>query len=164
MNREVQSCAVPARWRACPVRSPRPCSTSFRASGRPVRSTLPAGDSTPEIAAWAQQHLGTGTRVVSDGLTCFHGVTAAGCVHEPVVAGEPLSSARSFDRGIQFSATSRTPCAAPTIRIVPSMPSDISRSSSTVSIIASTCLTSSRDLSTWRSGRRRCRYGYSSYA
>ena len=32
----------PARWRACSVRSPRPCSTSFRASGRPVRSTSPA--------------------------------------------------------------------------------------------------------------------------
>ena len=40
-----------------------------------------------EIAAWAQLHLGTGTRVVSDGLACFHGVTAAGCVHEPVVVG-----------------------------------------------------------------------------
>ena len=39
----------------------------------------------------------------------------------------------------------------------PSMLSDISRSSSTGSIVASTCLTSSRDLSTWRSGRRRCR-------
>ena len=38
-------------------------------------------------AAWAQLHLGTGTRVVSDGLACFHGVTAAGCVHESVVVG-----------------------------------------------------------------------------
>ena len=53
---------------------------------------------------------------------------------------------------------------APTMRFVPSMLSDISRSSSIVSIVASTCLTSSRDLSTWRSGRRRCRNGYSSYA
>ena len=52
-----------------------------------MRSTSPAGDSTPEIAAWAQQHLDTGTRVVSDGSACFHGVTAAGCVHEPVVVG-----------------------------------------------------------------------------
>ena len=24
-----------------------------------------------EIAAWAQEHLGAGTRVVSDGLACF---------------------------------------------------------------------------------------------
>ena len=40
-----------------------------------------------EITAWAQQHLGTGTRVVSDGLACFHGVTAAGCAHEKIVVG-----------------------------------------------------------------------------
>ena len=31
--------------------------------------------------------LGAGTRAVPDGLACFHGVTAAGCVHEPVVVG-----------------------------------------------------------------------------
>ena len=41
----------PARWCACAVRSPRPCSTSFGASGRPVRSTSPAGDSTPTSSA-----------------------------------------------------------------------------------------------------------------
>ena len=40
-----------------------------------------------EIAAWAQQHLSTGTRVVSDGLACFNGVSAAGCSHDKVVVG-----------------------------------------------------------------------------
>ena len=40
-----------------------------------------------EIAAWAQHHLSPGTQVLSDGLACFHGVTAAGCVHESVVMG-----------------------------------------------------------------------------
>ena len=40
-----------------------------------------------EIAAWAQQHLSPGTQVLSDGLSCFNGVTAAGCVHEPMVTG-----------------------------------------------------------------------------
>ena len=40
-----------------------------------------------EIAAWAQQHLSPGTQVLSDGLACFNGVTAAGCVHEPMVTG-----------------------------------------------------------------------------
>ena len=34
-----------------------------------------------------QQHLSPGTQVLSDGLTCFNGVTAAGCVHEPMVTG-----------------------------------------------------------------------------
>ena len=40
-----------------------------------------------EIAAWAQQHLNAGTRVVSDGLPCFNAVTAAGCSHDKVVVG-----------------------------------------------------------------------------
>ncbi len=40
-----------------------------------------------EIAAWAQQHLDPGTQVLCDGLTCFNGVTVAGCVHEPMVTG-----------------------------------------------------------------------------
>ena len=37
--------------------------------------------------SWAQQHLNSGTQVLSDGLACFNGVTAAGCVHEPMVTG-----------------------------------------------------------------------------
>ena len=56
----------------------------------------------------------------------------------------------------RFSATSRTPCAAPTMRFAPSMRSDIWRSSSTGSIGASTCPTSSPDWSTWRCEPRRC--------
>ena len=47
---------------------------------------------TTEITAWAQQHLSTGTRVVSDGLACFHGVTAAGCAHEKIVVGSGRAS------------------------------------------------------------------------
>ena len=52
-----------------------------------MKLTVVEGFRLTEIAAWAQLHLGTGTRVVSDGLACFHGVTAAGCVHESVVVG-----------------------------------------------------------------------------
>ena len=52
-----------------------------------MKLTVVEGFRLTEIAAWAQLHLGKGTRVVSDGLACFHGVTAAGCVHEPVVVG-----------------------------------------------------------------------------
>ena len=40
-----------------------------------------------EIAAWAQRHLSAGTRVVSDGLACCHGVSAAGCAHDKLVVG-----------------------------------------------------------------------------
>ena len=57
--------------------------------GHPLRMklTVVGGFRLTEIAAWAQQHLRTGTRVVSDGLACFNGVTALGCVHEPIVVG-----------------------------------------------------------------------------
>ena len=58
----------------------------------------------------------------------------------------------------------RTKAKIPSMRFGPSMLSDISRSSSTGSIAASTCPTSSRDWSTWRSERRQCRKSYSSYA
>ena len=87
-----------SRWRAKvgasavaahPAR--RPLSPPSRPTSRDTRCawklTVVEGFRLSEIAAWAQLHLGTGTRVVSDGLACFHGVTAAGCVHEPVVVG-----------------------------------------------------------------------------
>ena len=43
-----------------------------------MKLTVVEGFRTTEIVSQAQQHLSTGTRVVSDGLACFHGVTAAG--------------------------------------------------------------------------------------
>ena len=52
-----------------------------------MKLTVVEGFRLSEITAWAQQHLGTGTRVVSDGLACFGGVAAARCVHEPIVTG-----------------------------------------------------------------------------
>ena len=52
-----------------------------------MKLTVVEGFRLTEIAAWAQQHLNSGTQVLSDGLACFNGVTAAGCVHEPMVTG-----------------------------------------------------------------------------
>ena len=52
-----------------------------------MKLTVVKGFRTTEIATWAQQHLSAGTRVRSDGLACFHGVTAAGRAHEGVVVG-----------------------------------------------------------------------------
>ena len=62
--------------------------------GRPLRMklTVVEGFRTTDITAWAQHHLGAGIRVVSDGLACFHGVTAAGCAHEKVVVGSRRAS------------------------------------------------------------------------
>ena len=59
------------------------------ARGRPFAGVGRCRGPSPltEIAAWAQQHLSAGTPVVSDGLACFNGVTAAGCAHEPVLVG-----------------------------------------------------------------------------
>ena len=86
------------RGRGAPAK--RPLSPPSRPTSRDTRShEAPSSRASVSPAAWAQLHLGTGTRVVSDGLACFHGVTAAGCVHEPVVvgSGKALSSAPSFD-------------------------------------------------------------------
>ena len=77
------------RGRGAPGKTPFVAAVETNEQGHPLRMklTVVEGFRLTEIAAWAQQHLGTGTRVVSDGLACFHGVTAAGCVHEPVVVG-----------------------------------------------------------------------------
>ena len=53
------------------------------------------------LAQWAQHHLAPGTAVVpwglplvvSDGLNCFPGVTAADCTHVPLVTGGGPASA-----------------------------------------------------------------------
>ena len=77
------------RGRGAPGKTPFVAAVQTNEQGHPLRMklTVVEGFRLTEIAAWAQLHLGTGTRVVSDGLACFHGVTAAGCVHQPVVVG-----------------------------------------------------------------------------
>ena len=77
------------RGRGAPGKTPFVAAVETNEQGHPLRMklTVVEGFRLTEIAAWAQLHLGTGTRVVSDGLACFHGVTAAGCVHQPVVVG-----------------------------------------------------------------------------
>ena len=39
------------------------------------------------IADWAKQNLSASCTVFSDGLACFSATTAAGCKHEPIIAG-----------------------------------------------------------------------------
>ena len=87
------------RGRGAPGKTPFVAAVETNDEGHPLRMklTVVEGFRLTEIAAWAQPHLGTGTQVVSDGLACFNAVTAAGCVHEPVVtgAGKPRSSVPS---------------------------------------------------------------------
>lgn len=45
-----------------------------------------------EVSTWARRHLSAASTVISDGLACFAGVTAAGAVHEPLVVGTKRKS------------------------------------------------------------------------
>ena len=77
------------RGRGAPGKTPFVAAVETNEAGHPqrVKLTVVEGFRLTEIAAWAQQHLSPGTQVLSDGLACFNGVTAAGCVHEPMVTG-----------------------------------------------------------------------------
>ena len=77
------------RGRGAPGKTPFVAAVETNEQGHPLRMklTVVEGYRLTEIAAWAQQHLSTGTRVVSDGLACFNGVTDAGCAHQPIVTG-----------------------------------------------------------------------------
>ena len=48
--------------------------------------------SSAELAAWAVQHVSPRSVVVSDGLSCFRAVTAAGCDHQPQIVGKNRKS------------------------------------------------------------------------
>ena len=49
--------------------------------------TVVKGFRLTEISKWAQQHLQSGSLVVSDGLACFAAVKDAGCLHDSIVSG-----------------------------------------------------------------------------
>ena len=77
------------RGRGAPGKTPFVAAVETDEAGHPqrVKLTVAEGFRLTEIAAWAQQHLSPGTQVLSDGLSCFNGVTAAGCIHESMVTG-----------------------------------------------------------------------------
>ena len=57
--------------------------------GHPQRIKLSVVESfcSEEIEQWAKQHVVEGSRVISDGLPCFHAVMDAGCEQEKIVCG-----------------------------------------------------------------------------
>ena len=59
-----------------------------------MKLTVVKGFRNVELAAWARRHLCADSRVLSDGLACFHAVTDAGCSHDPVVTGGGRASAQ----------------------------------------------------------------------
>ena len=157
------------RGRGAPGKTPFVAAVETNEQGHPLRMklTVVEGFRLTEIAAWAQQHLGAGTRVVSDGLACFHGVTAAGCVHEPVVVG----SGRAAVERPEFRWVN-TILGNIKNALARHLPCDSAQVCSAISLGVRVPVqsplrpapTSSRDWSTWRSERRRCRKSYSSYA
>jgi transposase-like protein len=53
----------------------------------PMQMRRVEGFRTAAISAYAHQALEPGSRVVSDGLSCFTGVCAAGCQHQSIITG-----------------------------------------------------------------------------
>ena len=82
------------RGRSAPAKTPFVTTVETNKEGHPLRmkSSVVDGFRTTVVAAWAQQHLGTGTRVLSDGFACFQGVAAVGCAHEKFVVGSGRAS------------------------------------------------------------------------
>ena len=52
-----------------------------------MKLTPVVGFTIKAITDWAQNNISPGSKVLSDGLPCFTGVEAAGCRHEPHIAG-----------------------------------------------------------------------------
>ena len=52
-----------------------------------IKLTPVAGFTTEAMVNWSKGHLSSGCTVLSDGLAGFRGVTAANCLHIPIVAG-----------------------------------------------------------------------------
>jgi transposase-like protein len=61
---------------------------------RRLRLTVVTGFRKKAIETLAKRDFAPGSRVVSDGLSCWTAVTAAGCTHEPMVTGSGKPAAR----------------------------------------------------------------------
>ncbi len=64
--------------------------------GKPMRMHLRRvnGFRRSEISRYAKRSLSAGSLVVSDGLSCFEGVTNAGCLHRPIIVGSGRQAAQ----------------------------------------------------------------------
>ena len=79
----------PARRRSWP-----PWRRPPSASRRRLRLTVVKGFRKKEIAALAKRDFAAGSNVVSDGLSCWAAVEAAGCTHFPMTTGSGPQAAR----------------------------------------------------------------------
>lgn len=62
---------------------------SLNAEGHPLytKMTPVPGFTGNALADWAKAALASSSQVISDGLACFTGVTAAGCYHQAILIG-----------------------------------------------------------------------------
>jgi hypothetical protein len=79
-----------ATGRGSPGKTPFVAAVQCTEQGHPVRMRMDvvAAFRKTELAAWAARYLVPGSAVVSDGLSCFPGVVAAGCTHEAIPVGD----------------------------------------------------------------------------
>ena len=113
------------RGRGAAGKTPIVATVETTAEGRPVRLKLRRmrGFRRTEIEAFAKRSLDVACTVVSDGLSCFRGVTAAGCTHQSAPARAAKPSSRLPSSGsTPLSATSRRRSSAPIGRSATSSP------------------------------------------
>lgn len=77
------------RGRGSPNKVPFVAAVAVNDEGHPIAMCMSKvkGFLKTEIASWARKHVAADSVVVSDGLACFSGVAAAGCVHQSIVTG-----------------------------------------------------------------------------
>jgi hypothetical protein len=68
--------------------------TTAERKPRRLKLTVVRGFRKKEIAALAKRDLAAGSNVVSDGLSCWAAVEAAGCTHFPMTTGSGPQAAR----------------------------------------------------------------------
>jgi transposase-like protein len=76
-----------------PASASRPSATRAPKPRR-LRLTVVTGFRKKEVAALAKRDFTPGSRVLSDGLSCWTAVTAANCTHEPMVTGSGKPAAQ----------------------------------------------------------------------
>ena len=98
------------RGRGAAGKTPIVATVETTAEGRPVRLKLRRvrGFRRSEIEALAKRSLDAGCTVVSDGLACFRGVTAAGCSHQPIRTGSGRKTVLACQRRLNFPENCRT--------------------------------------------------------
>jgi len=82
-------CSGGKSWRGSENKIPFIAAVSVDSDDHPLRAMLTPvpGFTIKAIKKWSESHISNDCLVLSDGLACFNGVSAAGCKHIPAIAG-----------------------------------------------------------------------------